>query len=76
MAREVTESAKFVIKNDLGTRVEFTAKGSVVGGIVEAFTWLPPARRQKLLDRLAKKQEELRANEAERAAAATETATA
>lgn len=59
------EKSSFVIVND-GNSVSFTANGSVVGGIVEAFSWLPPERRAKLLERLSIKQAQMLAKESER----------
>jgi hypothetical protein len=63
------ESSSFKIDNN-GVQVSFRCEGSVVGGIVEASTWMPPDRRQRLIERLQVKHQELLEKEARRAAAA------
>lgn len=65
--KEVKEKATFRIKTADGNQLSFEVNGSVVQAMVEAFSWLPPERRQTMLDRLAKKQEELLAKETARA---------
>lgn len=60
-----TEKSSFVIVND-GNSISFTANGSVIGGIAEAFSWLPPDRRAKLLERLNAKHAQMLAKESER----------
>ena len=68
MSKPIKESAAFKIKNG-ETAVSFKVEGSTVLALVEAFTWLPPDRRLRVLERLQAKQAELLAKEAERAAA-------
>lgn len=64
--KEVKEKSSFRIKTADGNQLSFDVNGSVVLGVVEAFSWLPPERHLTMLDRLAKKQEELLAKEAAR----------
>lgn len=61
------EKCSFRIVNAAGTSLSFNVDGSVVLGMVEAFSWLSPERRLSMLARLEKKQEELLAKEAARA---------
>ena len=63
MSKPVKETASFRIKNG-DTAVSFKVEGSTVAAIVEAFTWLTPERRLKLLERLQAKQVELLAKQA------------
>lgn len=65
--KEIKEKATFRIKTADGNQLSFDVNGSVVLAMVEAFSWLAPDRRQTLLARLEKKQEELLAREAARA---------
>lgn len=65
-AKPVKESASFTIKNG-DVAVTFKVQGSAVTAIVEAFNWLAPERRLKLLERLQATQAKLLALEAERA---------
>lgn len=65
------EAASFRIKNG-ETSVSFKVEGSMVAALVEAFTWLAPERRLKVLERMQAKQVELLAKEAERAATKTQ----
>jgi hypothetical protein len=60
------EKAAFTIANPDGVSVSFKVTGSVIGAIVEAFTWLSPDRRAKLLERLNAKHAHLLAKESER----------
>lgn len=60
-----SEKSSFTIVNG-ETAVSFACKGSVVSGIAEAFTWLSPERRAKLLERLNAKHAQLVAKESER----------
>ena len=61
-----SEKASFTIVNASGTAVSFAVKGSVIGAISEAFSWLPPDRRVKLLGRLNAKHAQMLAKECER----------
>lgn len=63
-AKPVKEKAAFVIRMQEGGSIRFACDGSVVAGIVEAFTLLAPERRTKLLERLQAKQQELVTREA------------
>lgn len=67
MPKPVKEKAAFTIRMEDGGSLTFKAEGSVVGGIVEAFSLLPPDRRQTLLTRLQVKQAQILDREAQRA---------
>ena len=65
MSKPVKESASFKIASG-DTTVSFNVDGSTVLALVEAFTWLTPERRLKVLDRMQAKQAELLEREAAR----------
>ncbi len=65
------EKATFTIVGLDGVAVSFKVAGSVVGAIVEAFTWLHPDRRVRLLERLNAKHAQMLSKEAERNSATT-----
>lgn len=65
--REVVESTKIVIKTDDGNRLCLEGKGSVVQGMLTAFTLLPVKRRTLLLEKMQAKHAEILEREAERA---------
>ena len=67
--KKAVESAKFRIITQDGNILDLDFGGSVVSAMVEAFTWLPAERRQRMMEMLAKKNGELIIKEAERAAA-------
>lgn len=64
MPKPIKETASFRIKNG-DTAVSFKVDGSTVLALVEAFTWLTPERRLKVLERMQAKQVALLAAEAE-----------
>ena len=60
----IKESAIFRIKNG-ETAVSFKVEGSTVAALVEAFTWLTPERRLKVLTRLQSTQDAFLKSEAD-----------
>jgi hypothetical protein len=58
MGKPVKETASFKIANG-DTSVSFKVEGSTVFALVEAFSWLTPARRLNVLESLQVKQAEL-----------------
>jgi hypothetical protein len=67
MAVRSKEKISAVIVSN-GCQMSFTVHGSVIGGVAEVFGWLPPERREAMLERLQKDHAKLSAAEAERAA--------
>lgn len=64
------EKARFVIVND-GCAISFNVDGNTAAALVEAFSWLPVARRVSVLKRITETHEELMAKEAARDATPT-----
>lgn len=63
MPKPIKESASFRIKNgDIVT--SFKVEGSTVAALIEAFAWLTPERRLRVLERIHAKQAMLLEREA------------
>lgn len=55
MPKPIKETATFRIKNG-DTTVSLKVEGSTVGALIQAFTFLSPERRLKVLERMQAKQ--------------------
>lgn len=63
-AKQVTESARIVVRSTDGNRIQVEGKGSATESMHTAFCCLPYERRARFLDRLHKTHSEMTRKEA------------